>query len=428
VNWLIKGAHVVSPADDLNRKLDLLVINGRIAEIGTEIDHPDARLVEAGGLLLLPGLIDLHTHLCEPGAEERENIESGSLAAARGGYTTILMMPDTDPPLDTAPAVAQALNYGAKKGHVRILVSGALSIGLRGEAMPEFAALAEAGAQAFVQPDGSIGDAALFRRMLQYVKGMVPLIGVQPHDASLVVDGLMHEGVASTLYGLRGIPTVAEETALVRDLLLAADTNCPVHFYRISTADSVRFVARAKAAGIPVSCDVSPYHLVLTDEALANFDTTCKLQPPLRSADHVDVLVSGLAEGIIDCVSTDHTPWTDEEKDVEFAQAPWGATALETTLPLLYTKLVSVGRLSLTRLVEALSTRPAELLGLRDGAGTLRLGSPADFTLVDPETERVVSASDLISKSKNTPLLGQRLHGWPVATFVGGRLVWEDVR
>ena len=221
---------------------------------------------------------------------------------------------------------------------------------------------------------------------------------------------------------------MAEEAALARDLLLAADTDCPVHFFCISTANSVRFVAQAKAAGAQVSCDVSPYHLVLSDEALADFNTACKLQPPLRSADHVDALVDGLAQGTIDCVSTDHTPWTAEESDVEFTQAPWGATALEITLPLLYTRLVSTGRLSLTRLVEVLSTRPAELLGLTDGAGTLRLGSPADFTLIDPEKERMVSKMDLISKGKNTPLLGQCLRGWPVATFVNSKSVWEDVR
>lgn len=427
MNWLVKGARLVSPADDLDVQLDLLVIDGRIAQIGRDIDNSGARVVHANDLLLLPGLVDLHTHLCEPGSEERETLASGSLAAARGGYTTVLMMPDTHPPLDTAPAVAQALVQGAKRGHVRILVAGALTAGLAGEAMPEYAAMAEAGALAFVQPDGPIPNAALCRRTLQYVKGMVPLVGVQPHDPALLMDGLMHEGLASTCYGLKGIPAVAEETALARDLLLAHDTGCPVHFFRISTATSVRLIAQAKAAGVPVSCDVSPHHLVLTDEALESFNPACKLLPPLRSLNHVEALIDGLAEGVIDCISTDHTPWTAEEADVEITQAPWGAVALETTLALLYTRLVLTGCLGITRLVQALSTRPAELLGLGDGTGTLRPGTAADFTLVDPHKELVVSADHLISKSKHTPLLGHRLRGWPVATFVNGVLVWGDV-
>lgn len=428
MNWLVKGARLVSPADDLDSQQDLLVIDGRIAQIGSDVASSGARLIKADGLLLLPGLVDLHTHLCEPGAEERETVESGSQAAARGGYTRVLMMPDTHPALDTPSAVAQALAHGAQKGCVRVLVAGALSTGLAGETMPEFAAMAEAGAQAFVQPDGPITNAALFRRTLQYLKGMVPLVGVQPHDPALVMDGLMHEGTASTLCGLKGIPAVAEETALARDLLLAAETGCPVHFFRISTANSVRLMAQAKAAGIPVSCDVSAHHLVLTDEALESFDPACKLLPPLRSVDHVEALVEGLAKGIIDCVSSDHTPWTAEEADVEITRAPWGAVALETTLALLYTHLVSTGRVSLSRLVQVLSTRPAELLGLADGAGTLRPGTAADFTLVDPKKELVVTAANLVSKGKNTPLLGQRLRGWPIATFVNGILAWGDAQ
>lgn len=243
-----------------------------------------------------------------------------------------------------------------------------------------------------------------------------------------MADGLMHEGVAATIYGIKGIPAVAEEVAVARDLLLAAETGCPLHLSRISTAKSLQLVTQAKAAGVRVTCDVGPHHLVLTDACLETYDPTCKLMPPLRPAADVRALVAGLASGAIDCVATDHTPFAAEEKDVEFALAPWGAVGLETTLPLLFTHLVVPGDISMSQLVRALSVQPACLLGLGDDAGTLAPGKPADFVLMDPALERLVEPKALASRGKNTPLAGRALRGWPVATFVGGHCVWRDGR
>lgn len=422
---LVKGARVVSPADKIDGTMDLLVADGRIAALGHELPAEEAEICDAAGLLLLPGLVDLHAHMGEPGHEDREDLDSGSLAAARGGYTTVVMMPDTDPVLDNPAAVSQAVGRG-KQARVHVLVAGALTKRLAGEEMAELAALKEAGATALVQPDTSIAAGGTLRRMLQYVRDLGVLIAEQPHDASLVADGLMHEGLMSTIYGMKGIPASAEETIVARDILLAAETGCPLHLSRISTAGAVRQIAAAKAQGVPITCDVSPYHLVLSDEAVADYDPNCKLMPPLRSRADVAALQAAVADGTIDCVATDHTPLTPEEKDVEFAYAPYGAIALDMAFPLLYTELVHPGRLTLDQLLRAMSCRPAQLLHIADQAGTLQPGAPADFVLVDPRQPRQVDRSTIRSHSKNTPVLGRKLQGWPVATYVDGRLTWRN--
>ncbi len=426
MSLLVKGGRVVDPANGLDGPADLRIAAGRIAEIGLQLPPAEGEeVLAAEGLLVLPGLVDLHAHLGEPGREERETIRSGSLAAARGGFTTVLMMPDTDPPLDTPLAMAAVRAAAGRTGVVKVLVAAALTKGLAGKEMPELAELAAAGAAALVQPDEPVASLNLLRRTLQYSRGLVPFIAIQPHDADLAGEGLMHEGLDATVLGMRGIPALAEEVAVAAAIMIAQETGCPLHLSRISTAGAVRLVAAGKADGAPITCDVSPHHLTLTAAAFNTYDPACKLWPPLRPAADVDALVQGLADGVVDCIATDHTPLTAEEKDVELNQAPWGAIGLETAFAQLYTALVSNGRLSCGQLVAALTCRPAALLGL-PAAGALTPGYPADFTLVDPAAKLAVAVERLLSRSKNTPLLGRTLQGWPVATFVDGRRVWPQ--
>ncbi|HHW08945.1 MAG TPA: dihydroorotase [Firmicutes bacterium] len=431
MSLLIKGGRVVDPAAGLDGYFDILVEEDLIAGIMAPGSEPVAadEVYEAGGRLVLPGLVDLHVHFGEPGREERETIKSGTMAAARGGFTTVLMMPDTEPPLDDPAVLAQALDIASRKSAIRVLAAGALSKELAGREMTELAGLVAAGATGLVEPDRLPANKALLRRILQYAAPLGAFIAVHPVEYDLLGSGVMHEGAQSTAFGIPGIPAAAEEVAVAACLLLIAATGTPLHLSGISTAGSVRLIARAKEDGLPVTCDTSPYHLVLTDEYMSGYEASGKLLPPLRPPEDVAALVAGLTDGTIDCVATNHTPYPPEEKDIELDKAPFGAVALEVAWPLLYHHLVREGRLSLRRLVEAMSAKPAALLGLAGkGTGTLRLGGPADLVIVNPEAQKVVQPESFCSKGRSTPVSGRLLSGWPEATVAGGRLVWRESR
>lgn len=423
MSLLVKGGHIIDPANGIDHKMDMLVSEGRIARLETNIISQEGdQVIDADGMLVLPGLVDIHAHFGEPGREDRETISTGTLAAARGGFTTVLMMPDTQPPLDAPALVTQVLSMAEKQGHIRVRVAGALTKELAGNEMTEMSALMQAGATFLAQPDGPVLHFALLRNILRYARNLVPFIAIQPHDLSLT-NGIMHEGVDSTTLGMPGIPASAEELAVAAAIILARETNCRLHLSRLSTAQSIALVAAAKNEGVPISCDVSAHHLTLTAKAFATYDPSCKLLPPLRTADDVAALIQAVASGVVDCIATDHTPLTQEENDVELSQAPYGASGIETAFAQLYTGLVLTGKLSISQLVAALTIRPAQLLGLMQ-TGALTCGLPADFTLVDPQAQITVDPANLISLGKNTPLTGRKLTGWPVATFVGGELAW----
>jgi dihydroorotase len=423
MRWLVKGARVICPTQQIDAQMDLLVQDGKINALGYNLPADDAQLINAEGLLLAPGFVDLHAHLGDPSREDRETMESGAATAAKGGFTTIVMMPDTEPPLDNAPAVAQAVARG-NQTTVRVLVAAALTKGLAGNDMTEFHTLKAAGAAFFCQPDSTVRNSGLLRRTLQYGQGIGPFIAEQPHDSNLIDDGMMHEGANATYFGIKGMPALAEEVIVARDLLLAAETCSPIHLSLISSAASVQMIAEAKARGVPVTCDVSAQHLVYTDAALESYDPNYKLLPPLRTEEDRQALRLGVLNGTIDCIVTNHTPLTPEEKDVEFTLAPYGALGLETAFALLFTHWVQNESKYLAQVIAALSAHPARLLRQPAVTGHLVPGSPADFVLIDEKLSRTVRSADLASVSKNCSELNATLHGWPVATFVAGKPVY----
>ena len=418
---LIKGGRVICPAQGLDRVADLLIRDGRIAGIGT-FQSADW-VIEAAGKIVTPGLIDIHVHFREPGNENEETIASGSAAAVAGGFTSVATMPNTDPPVDDEPSVAFQIRQGEAVGLARILPIGCVSAGRRGEGLAEMAQMARAGAVAFSDDGDCVANSRLMRLALQYARMLDKPIIDHCEDPALSGKGVMHGGAVSTRLGLPGIPSESEEVMVARDLLLAEATGGPLHIAHVSTAGSVRLVREAKRRGLPVTCEVTVHHLVLTDEAAATFETNCKIKPPLRTKADRDALREALAEGVIDCIVSDHAPHTTEEKDIEFSLAAFGALGLEVVVPLVVTHLVEPGVLSWARAVEALSWRPARVLRLE--AGTLEVGRPGDVTVIDPQAEWTIDVNAFRSKSRNCPYHGWTVRGRVVATVVGGEVKFE---
>jgi dihydroorotase len=444
---LIAGGRVIDPASGLDTVADVLIENGLIAAVGSGLgarastsSSEKVTLLDAKGLVVAPGFVDLHTHLREPGYDYKETIETGTLAAARGGFTTVCAMPNTDPPMDNRATIDHVMQRAAGTGVVRVLPIGCVTKGRAGQQLAELGELAAAGCVGFSDDGSPVADAAIMRRALEYASAFgLPVID-HCEDPRLG-GGVMHEGWVATRLGLRGIPASSEETAVARDLALAKQTGAHVHIAHLSTAGSVDLVRRAKAEGMRVSAEVTPHHLVLTHEAVMYrgaalsdsdrgvlaFDTAAKMYPPLRSAEDVEACVEGLAEGTIDAIATDHAPHAVQEKLCEFDIAAFGMVGLETALPL----ALSTG-LPLERIVQALTVGPVRALGLDrhvEGIGTLAAGSPADLVLFDSTREWTVESEALASKGKNTPVLGRRLRGQVVATLCRGDVVhtWEGM-
>ena len=419
---LIRGGRVVDPANGVDGMLDVLVEDGVIARVGRDLSAGDATVREAPkGAIVCPGLIDMHVHLREPGQEHKETVATGTAAAVAGGFTAVACMPNTDPINDQASVTQLILERARAAGLARVYPIGAVSRGSKGEQMAEVAELRAAGCVAISDDGRPVSTALLMRRALEYTTmfGM-PVID-HCEDPTLKADGVAHEGAIAARLGLRGIPGAAEELMVERDVTLAGFTGGRVHIAHLSTAGSLRAVVSGKQRGIRVTCEVTPHHFTLTDEALEQYDTNTKMNPPLREAADRDALVAGLRDGAVDVIATDHAPHHYDEKHVEFDRAPFGIVGLETAVSLTFDRLVHTGIIGLARFVELLSVNPARILGVP--GGTLSVGAPADITILAPDLPVTVDATRFRSRSRNTPFGGWTLRGGVVATFVGGRLV-----
>jgi dihydroorotase len=424
--YVIRGARLLGGALS-----DIVLRDGTLTEVapaGTAVDAADAERFDADGLVALPGLVDLHTHLREPGREDAETVETGTQAAALGGFTAVHAMANTEPVADTAGVVEQVWRLGREAGHCDVQPVGAVTVGLCGERMAEIGAMADSAARVRVFSDDGrcVSDAVLMRRALEYVKAFDGVIAQHAQEPRLTEDAQMNEGELSGVLGLRGWPAVAEEAIIARDVLLAEHVGSRLHVCHVSTAGSVEILRWAKGRGCPVTAEVTPHHLLLTDELAATYDPVYKVNPPLRTPEDVQVLREALADGTIDCVATDHAPHPVEDKETEWAAAAFGMLGLETALAVVQEAMVETGLLDWAGVADRCSTRPARIGGLTGHGWPLEVGSPANLTLVDPAARTVVDPSTLASRSRNTPYAGRTLPGRVVATFLRGRLTALD--
>lgn len=420
---LLKGGSVVDPASGVNGVRDLLVIDGAIAKVGQDLPAEGATVLEVPrGTVVVPGLIDMHVHLREPGQEHKETIATGTASAVAGGFTAVACMPNTDPVNDHAGITGYILAKAAEAGLARVYPIGAVSMGSKGEQLTEIGDLHRAGCVAISDDGRPIASALLMRRALEYA-GMFDLPVIDHcEDASLKGEGVAHEGARSSILGLKGLPAVAETLLVDRGILLSEATGARFHVAHMSVASALRCVRDGKARGVRVTCEVAPHHFTLTDAALEGYDTNTKMNPPLRERADVEAMLSGLADGTIDVIATDHAPHHADEKALEFDRAPFGIVGLETAVPLCFDRLVHRGIVSLARLVELLSVNPARILKVP--GGSLAEGAAADITLLAPDVAVRVEASKLVSKSKNTPFDGWEVKGAAAATIVGGRIAY----
>jgi dihydroorotase len=424
----LRGGRVIDPARGVDAEADVIVKDGVVARQGKGIAgglSGDVRVIDVRGKWVVPGFIDLHTHLREPGHEYKEDIQTGTRAAAAGGFTAVCPMPNTNPPNDTRAVTELIVRRAREVGAVRVYPVGAISKGLAGETLAEMGELKEAGCVAVSDDGKPVMNAELMRRAMEYARTFGLTIVQHCEDLSLSHGGAMNEGIVSTRAGIRAQPVSAESTMVARDIELCALTGARYHVAHISSADSVRLVREAKRRGLPVTCEVTPHHLTLTDEACAGYDTSTKCNPPLRTGADVEALRAALADGTIDAVATDHAPHSPVEKDVEFEEAAFGMIGLETALPLVL-DLVRAGMLTPAALVTRMSVAPAATFGLP--GGTLADGVPADLTVIDPEFSWTCDAVALRSRSRNTPFSGKTMLGRAALTVVGGTIAYSGER
>jgi dihydroorotase len=421
MNILIKNGHIIDPANKVDEKLDVLVSDGKIAKLGKpgSLAVNGSQVIDANGKLVVPGLIDMHVHLREPGFEYKETIATGTAAARAGGFTSVCSMPNTNPVNDCRSVTEFIISQAAKEAAARVFPIGAITKGSKGEELAEMGELHRAGCVAISDDGRPVMNAAIMRRAMEYSKIFDLAVISHCEDASLSAKGVMNEGFVSTELGLRGIPAAAEEVMAARDIALAGLTGCRLHIAHVSTAGSVRLVREAKQRGVKVTAETCPHYFTLTDEAARGYNTMAKMNPPLRTAEDVAAVKQGLKDGTIDVIATDHAPHGMDEKSVEFDYAPFGIVGLETALGLTF-KLVQEGTLALSGAIAKLSINPATILTL--GKGTLSVGVDADITIIDPDIEWTVDASQFRSKSRNTPFNGWKLKGRAVRTIVGGKI------
>jgi dihydroorotase len=422
---LIKGGRVIDP-ENLDGMVDILIAEGKIVEIRkeglAEGEYPEARIIDASDKIVTPGLIDMHVHLREPGYEYKETIETGCLAAAFGGFTAICCMPNTNPVNDCRQVTEYILQKARAVDTVRVYPVAAISKGSKGDGLCEYGELKEAGAIAVSDDGNPVSNSQLMRRALEYSKGFdLPVIS-HCEDLDLAAGGVMNEGDVATQLGLAGIPNAAESIMVLRDIALCELTGIPVHIAHVSTRESVRAIRDAKKRGIPVTAETAPHYFTLTDESVKKYNTNAKMYPPLRSGRDREAIRRGIADGTIDVIATDHAPHSLIEKQVEFDRAANGIIGLETSVSLTL-KLVETGVISMTALVEKMSTNPARILGLKNG---LRIGQSADITIIDPEKSYRVNADHFRSLSRNTPFNGWDMKGKAVLTMVQGKIVYQD--
>jgi dihydroorotase len=425
---VLKGGRVIDPSQGLDDRVDVLIEDGHVQKLGNRFDSRGGRTIDVSGRLVCPGFIDLHTHLREPGREDKETIATGTRAAAAGGYTAVCSMPNTDPVNDGAGITRAILDRARAEGVVRVHPIGAITRGSQGEDLAEFGDLREAGCVAVSDDGRPVQSARVMRRALEYARAFDLTVIDHCEEPSLFQGAAMNEGTVATLLGLRGTPAVAETMVVERDVLLAELVSGKVHIAHVSAAASVEAVRRGKARGVRVTAEATPHHLLLTDQAVrdSGYDTSTKMNPPLRTEDDRQALIEGLRDGTIDCIATDHAPHTVDDKKVEYDQAAFGVVGLETAVALCLDRLVGGGILDLPRLISLLSTRPARILGLP--GGSLAPGSPADVTVLDLGRRVKVDPSRFESKGRNTPFGGWSLKGGPALTIVDGRVAWSAPR
>ena len=415
-NFTIRGGRVIDPAQDIDRIADVTVVDGRIAGIGKATDGGD--VIDAEGLIVCPGLIDMHVHLREPGNEEEETIASGSAAAVAGGFTSIACMPNTDPVIDTEAMIEFIYRQAMRADLCHVYPIGAITKGRDGKELAEMGQMVRAGAVAFSDDGCGVMSPSAMLRALQYVRMFDKVIIQHCEDPDLAGSGCMNAGVTATRLGLPGLPAIAEEAMIARDLMLAKNADTRYHVAHISTAGAVQLVREAKSRGIKVTTEVCPHHLLLTEEAVTTYDTNYKMNPPLRAQKDIDACLDGVVDGTIDCLITDHAPHGREEKEDDFQHAPMGIIGLEMSLGLFAKALVHSGRLDWPALIKKMTANPAAILGLP--RGNLRNGADADITLIDPNLEWTVDVETLKSKSRNCPYHGWQLKGRAVMTIVDG--------
>jgi dihydroorotase len=421
MNLLIKNGRVIDPSQKVDDVLDVLVEKGLVKEIGKGLTAPEGvKTIDASGTYVVPGLIDMHVHLRDPGLEYKEDIVSGTRAAAAGGFTSVCCMPNTKPVIDNKSVASYIINKAKKEGFCNVFPIGSITYGLAGERMSEMGELKETGCVAVSDDGRPVVNSELMMRSLQYANGMGIMVISHAEELDLVGSGVMNEGFTSTELGLKGIPRVAEDIATARDIMLAEYTNAPIHIAHVSTKGSVQIIRDAKARGAKVTCETAPHYFTLTDDSVRGYNTNAKMNPPLREADDVAAIKNALKDGTIDAIATDHAPHHLDEKDVEFNEAMNGIIGLETSLPLSL-KLVEDGVLTINQMIEKMSCNPSNILKLN--RGTLKAGSVADITLIDPAAEWTVEKDKLASKSNNSPFLGWKLKGAASATILAGTVV-----
>ena len=421
---LISGGRIIDPGRKLDKIASLLITDDKISWLGD--NTPPATVcdvIDAKGMIVCPGFVDLHCHLRQPGFEEKETIASGSLAAARGGFTTICCMPNTNPPPDSQSGIDYVKSTAASEAVVRVLPIGCISKGRQGESLAEMAEMAEAGAVAFSDDGSPVVSSRLMRQAMEYSLAFGRPIIDHCEDTELTGGGQMNEGIIATRLGLAGMPAAAEENIVARDIGLAEFTGARLHIAHITTRGSVELIRHAREKGIRVTAEVTPHHLTLTEKEVIGYNTNAKVNPPLRTEKDIEALISGLKEGVIDAIATDHAPHTENNKMCEFARAPFGISGFETALGSLVS-LVHSGKLELNLLIARLTSGPAGVIGSK--LGTLAIGAPADVAILNPNRAWVIDAAQFASKGKNTPLDGRELTGRVMATISGGRLVYQD--
>lgn len=419
---LIKSGRVVDPANNIDEKLDILIVDGKVAELAANIDAGDAEVINAAGNIVTPGLIDMHTHLREPGWEYKEDIVSGTKAAAAGGVTSLCCMPNTKPVIDNLPVAQFIMNKAKFEGSANVFPIAAISQGQKGELLSEMGELYDGGCVGFSDDGLPVKNGEMMRRALEYANTFGAPVMVHAEEMSLVAGGSMNEGPVATELGLKGIPNVAEDCMTARDIMLAELTGGHLHLCHVSTKGSLDLIRNAKARGVRVTCEVTPHHFSLTEEAVYGYDTNAKMNPPLRSADDVAAVHAALADGTVDAIATDHAPHHIDDKNVEFALAANGIVGLETLLPLTL-KLVADKVISLSKAISLLTCGPNGIIKV--DRGTLSLGAVADITIINPNKEWQVTAEGLHSKSKNSYYIGQTLKGCAVKTLRDGVVVYS---
>lgn len=413
VEILIKGGRVIDVGQKIDDTLDILVKNGKIAKIGKNIRAAGAKVIDAGGKIVCPGFIDIHSHLREPGYEYKETIKTASLSALRGGFTTIFSMPNTRPCCDNASVVEFIINKAKKESPIAVYPVGALTKNLEGKNLSDIGLMKEAGIVALSDDGKCVQNANIMRCALEYAKMFNLPVICHCEDENLSSRGVVNEGYYATIYGLRGQPDVAESIIVERDIQLAEITGCPVHITHISCERSVEEIRRAKKKGIKVTCDVTPHHLTLTDASLHSYDTNLKVNPPLRTEEDRQFLIKGLIDGTIDCIATDHAPHSSEEKEVEFDLAPFGISGLETAVGLVFSELLKRPKIKITDIISLFTSSPAQIFKIKKGE--ISLGADADITILDINKKWKVEVAKFASKGKNSPF-----EGWEITTKVDG--------